>query len=156
MVLPPALAEGRPMGAGRILNLHLVGPRLTQASLTNSSSTSIVEDFCSALAIAERNTFSMGRAARLRELPRMLSASSTFLPRIRSMTRRAFCGEPLTYLALACTSMLPYRLPLTIVRGSVLLPYRIREALSVLVVCPLKVRVGANSPSLCPTMFSVM
>ena len=28
-------------------------------------------------------------------------------------------------------------------------------AFSVLVVCPLKSRVGANSPSLCPTMFSV-
>ena len=28
-------------------------------------------------------------------------------------------------------------------------------ALSLLVVCPLNCRVGANSPSLCPTMFSV-
>ena len=34
--------------------------------------------------------------------------------------------------------------------------YRARVVRSDLEICPLKVRVGANSPSLCPTMFSVM
>ena len=51
-------------------------------------------------------------------------------------TRSAYCLLPTAYC------ILPTAYYLTLV---VLLP-----------ACPLKVRVGANSPSLCPTMFSLM
>src|SRR4051794_36393603 len=40
----------------------------------------------------------------------MLSASSTFLPRTRSATRRTFCGEAFRYLRVAVACMVVLRL----------------------------------------------
>jgi hypothetical protein len=48
---------------------------------------------CSALATAERSTFSSRRAACCGENWRMDSACPTVLPRIRSATSRAFVGD---------------------------------------------------------------
>src|SRR6476646_9205080 len=54
--------------------------------------------------MAERRTFSMDGAMRLLTARRMWMASPAFWPRIRSITRRAFCGEVRRYRAsaLAC------------------------------------------------------
>src|ERR1700677_1200752 len=104
-----------------------------------------------------------------------VSASSTPRPLIRSSTSRAFCGETRWNLASARNSFVfsataiglflnllenpvPSRSPFV---SCPLVPCRYRAlapasaALLLPPVCPLKVRVGANSPSLCPTMFSV-
>jgi hypothetical protein len=71
----------------------------------------------------------------------MADASSTGRPLITWVTRRAFRVEPRRYLAVAvtCTSMRSY------------LTEAERSALR----WPRNVRVGANSPRRCPTMFSV-
>src|SRR5271165_6283170 len=74
------------------------------------------------------------------------SASSTRRPLIRSSTRRAFCGETRTYISLAENSMsFPYLAGAGLAAVSV----------AAFTEWPLKVRVGLNSPSLWPTMFSV-
>ena len=48
---------------------------------------------CSALAMADRSTFSIWRAAICGEYCRIASASATVLPRTRSATRRALRGD---------------------------------------------------------------
>src|SRR3712207_1130180 len=58
-----------------------------------------------AFAMAERTQASIGSAARLCVYCNTASASLTFLPRIMSMTSRAFCGDPRKYFALALASM---------------------------------------------------
>src|SRR5450631_454599 len=70
---------------------------------------------------------------------KVLTASVADLPRIVSTTSRHFCGEIRAYLNTALVSM-PYSAADTFLSPE----------------CALKVRVGANSPNLCPTMFSVM
>ncbi len=75
-----------------------------------------------------------------------LSALSTGIPLTMSATSRILRGGILTYLnlAVACTGIAkPY-------------PFNAEARSTSLPPCPRKVRVGANSPSLCPTMFSVM
>src|SRR3984885_7814158 len=67
----------------------------------------------------------------------VLTASVADLPRIVSTTRRHFCGEMRAYLKTALVCM-PYSAAVTFLSPE----------------CALKVRVGANSPSLWPTMFS--
>ena len=86
------------------------------------------------------------------------------------MTNRAFCGEPRKYFALALASMFvrrcflrsDYRAGYAVgAVGAGALPaagatFVVFSAFSAFVPeCPLNVRVGANSPNLCPTMFSV-
>src|ERR1700722_14643484 len=67
----------------------------------------------------------------------VLTASVADLPRIVSTTRRNFCGEMRAYLKTALVCM-PYSAADTFLSPE----------------CALNVRVGANSPSLWPTMFS--
>src|SRR4030043_494246 len=77
----------------------------------------------------------------------IFKASSDPLPRIISATNRTFLGPTRTNFNLAFTSILPFTcygaaFPLILV-------FRSPE-------CPWKVRVGENSPNLCPTISSVM
>src|ERR1700678_2586065 len=67
----------------------------------------------------------------------VLTASVADLPRIVSTTKRHFCGEMRAYLKTALVCM-PYSAADTFLSPE----------------CALNVRVGANSPSLWPTMFS--
>src|SRR3990172_1587646 len=94
------------MGAGRIRFSE--GPGLAKAAVTTRSSSSMrfacSTAFCWALAMAERSTFSSGPQARLFVFWRIARASAARFPRMRSMTRRAFEGDPLTYLAVAFAS----------------------------------------------------
>src|ERR1022692_1849629 len=62
--------------------------------------------------MAERSTFSIEGAMRLLTARRMWIASPAFWPRMRSITRRAFCGEVRRYRAsaLACIVNLLRRL----------------------------------------------
>src|SRR6266850_5772222 len=86
-----------------------VGPRSTKHALTHNSSGSIAIFAFSAaslaLAIAERTHFSMPPAARLSVYCKIAKALLTFLPRIISITSRAFCADPRRYLALALDSI---------------------------------------------------
>src|SRR5689334_20339041 len=59
----------------------------------NRSSTSMFSDLLLALATADLTVFSISRVALLLVNFNVMSASLTFLPRIRSMTSRAFCGD---------------------------------------------------------------
>src|SRR5438067_7691322 len=81
------------------------GPSLTYASDTNSRSTSTSSFRFCALAIADCSTFSTVGAIRLLVVRSVVSAAPAFCPRIRSTTRRAFCGEIRMYLASALACM---------------------------------------------------
>src|SRR5450755_4757384 len=59
----------------------------------------------SAFAIAERRTFSTTGQMPLFVVFRIVIASPAFRPRIRSTTKRAFCGETRTCLASALTAI---------------------------------------------------
>ncbi len=85
---------------------------------------------------------SIGFAARLFEVFSIAKASLTLRPRIRSITSLAFCGEPLMYFATARAFIAYFP------------PGAFFTVLSDFSGCPLNCRVGANSPSLWPTMFS--
>src|SRR5579864_497829 len=133
------------MGAGRTRFMR--GPSLTYASVTNSLSTSTSLDRFSALAMADRRTFSTEGAMRLLVVRKILIASPAFWPRIKSTTSRAFWGDVRMYRASALASMTdPYD-----AAGAGLAVF----SAAALAACPLNTRVGENSPSLCPTMFSV-
>src|ERR1017187_9242123 len=139
------------MGAGRTRFMR--GPSWTYASEMNSLSTSRSSlRFC-ALAMADCSTFSTVGAMRLLTVRSVVMAAPACLPRIISTTRRAFCGETRMYLASALIWVL----------GSMV--YSIRRlryagfavfSVAAFTEWPLNPRVGENSPSLCPTMFSVM
>src|ERR1700722_2133022 len=90
------------MGAGRMRFWR--GPSLTYASLTTSSPTSTSLLRFSALAMAESSTFSTVGAMRLLVWRKIMRASLAERPRIKSTTRRAFCGDDRIYRAsaLAC------------------------------------------------------
>jgi hypothetical protein len=102
----------------------------TVARTTTSSSTSTSKLF-SAFAIADSSVFRIGCAAFLLDRRTILRASLTSLPRIANES----CHCP-------CFHISPYVRP-----GAFFffIPPWLRN-----------VRVGANSPSLCPTMFSTM
>src|SRR6478735_6126531 len=108
--------------------------------LTFSSSMS-APSLCSAFAIADSSTFLTMTAAFFWVNSRMFSAWSTFLPRIRSATRRPLSTERRTPRRTARVS-------------DMVVPYFFWTFLSA--GCPLNVRVSANSPSLWPTIWSVM
>src|SRR2546422_7527515 len=122
----------------------------------------------SALAIALRSTFSMCLAARFGVYFRVCKASCAFCPRIRSITRRAFCGDILTCRASACasinafcvcTSAMTYAFGAAgAAAGAAPPPAGAGPAAFSSVAFtpwPLNERVGANSPSLCPIICSV-
>src|ERR1051326_8901886 len=80
------------MGAGRIRFNR--GPSLMKHFSTNRLSTSTFSSFCVAFATADFTTFSISRVDfGLFVNFKVISASVTFFPRIRSTTRRAFCGD---------------------------------------------------------------
>ena len=92
---------------------------------------------------------------------RIASACETFLPRTRSITSLAFLGEPFRYFAFAIASIffvnrfVTARTALTPSDASIHI-YFLRAIFSAFVPgWPLNILVGENSPSLCPTMFSV-
>ena len=122
--------------------------------------------FCCAFAMADRNTFAMSWLMPLRVNCSVASAWFTSRPRIRSITSPAFWAEVRTYLAVACASIMansrlrPASRRLRLRAAATASAARRRAAaicaaFSVFVVCPLNWRVGENSPSFCPTMFSV-
>src|SRR5947209_5523204 len=82
----------------------IVGPWSTNASDTFSRSRSAPRLF-SAFAAAEATTLLTCFAARFGTNFRTASASSTYLPRTRSTTRRTFRGAIRTYRAIARASM---------------------------------------------------
>jgi hypothetical protein len=93
--------------------------------------------------------FKIWDAARFFVNRKIASAWLTSLPRIISTTSRAFCADPRKYLALAVASISDFLYlaggaDATLLAFSTFVPE-----------WPLNVRVGANSPSLWPTMFSV-
>src|SRR5262249_42951970 len=80
------------MGAGRIRFKR--GPSLMKQVSTKRSSTSRFSSFCVALATADFTTFSISRVdLGLFVNFRVMSASLTLFPRIKSTTSRAFCGD---------------------------------------------------------------
>ena len=95
----------------------------------------------SALAAADFTSFATSCAAGLGSNRRTVSAWPTGMPRTRPTIHFIFLWDIRTPLAVACTAI-SY--------------YLICDVRSDLPACPRNVRVGANSPSLCPTMFSVM
>src|SRR5829696_3870102 len=101
------IGNARPCARGR--QRLIVGPSLQIASAMNSSSADRLMLF-SALAVALFSTRATSRAAACGMNRRMAAASSTGLPLIASVTRRAFRVEPRRYLAVADTrisSLLP-------------------------------------------------
>src|ERR1700733_3299980 len=80
------------MGAGRIRFCR--GPSLMKHVWTNKLSTSMFSFFWVAFATADFTTFSISRVDfGLFVNFSVMSASFTFLPRMRSTTSRAFCGD---------------------------------------------------------------
>src|SRR5256885_4030546 len=80
------------MGAGRIRFNR--GPSLMKHRSTNRLSASMFSAFCVALATANLTTFSISRVAfGLFVTFNVISASFTFLPRIKSIVSRAFWGD---------------------------------------------------------------
>src|SRR5262249_630612 len=80
------------MGAGRIRFKR--GPSLMKQVSTKRLSTSRFSSFCVALATADFTTFSISRVdLGLFVNFRVMSASLTLFPRIKSTTNRAFCGD---------------------------------------------------------------
>src|ERR1039458_5828487 len=92
------------MGAGRTRFMR--GPSLTLASDTYRRSTSTSSFWFCALAMADCSTFSTVGAMRLLAARKALNAAPACMPRMRSTTRRAFCGETRMYLASALDSIL--------------------------------------------------
>src|SRR5215472_1025704 len=131
----------RPCARGR--KRLSVGPSSTHARRTQSMPRSR-PPMWSALAIALASTLPTGSLAACGENSRTACAWSAGSPRIRSTTRRAFRGVTRTYRALALASIwfVPFQAYRRLRRSSL--------------TWLRKVRVGANSPSLCPTIDSVM
>src|SRR3990167_7785846 len=77
---------------------------------------------------------------------RIFTASCGFLFLIWSTTSLTFLGDILMFLAIAVTSIM--------IKLKLLLPYFFADDFSVILPCPRNVLVGANSPSLWPTIGS--
>ena len=109
--------------------------------------------------MAERRAFSMSRATDFLVKRRMERAWLAFLPRMRSSTSPAFWAEVRMYFEVALASMaLAYPLaPPAAGAGPAPAPgaLAVVATFSTLEEWPLNCRVGENSPSLWPTMFSV-
>ncbi len=138
-------AGGRPRARGR--KRRMVRPSSAQHADTTSSS-AIWSSLCSALAMAERSSFRTTCAASRSENRRICSALRTSAPRMRSSTARALVADMRMWRAVP---RLPGRSLVRTGRG-----HRYRRPPRSWPAWKRKVRVGANSPSLCPTMDSVM
>src|SRR5580700_5540637 len=103
--------------------------------------------------MADSRTLRTVGAMRLLTVRNVVRAAPACLPRIMSTTRRAFCGETRMYLASALIWVLGSMLPSKSV-GRLYAGFAV-FSVAAFTEWPLKVRVGENSPSLCPTIFSV-
>src|SRR6059036_2241055 len=93
------------MGAGRIRFNR--GPSLMKQRSTKRLSASMFSSFCVALATADLTTFSISRVAfGLFVNFNVISASFTFLPRIKSIVSRAFCGDKRINLLVALLTII--------------------------------------------------
>src|SRR5450755_2191724 len=97
------IGNARPWARGR--QRFIVGPSLACASTMNRSSADRLWLF-SAFAVALLRTRATSRAACWGMKRRSAAASSTRLPRIARVTRRALRVEPRRYLAVAETRMI--------------------------------------------------
>src|SRR3990172_2703959 len=102
------IGNARPWALGR--HRLIVGPSLATASAMNSSSADRFRLF-SAFAVALLSTRATSRAAACGMNRRSAAASSTGLPLIASVIRRAFRVEPRRYLAVAETRTVIAPLP---------------------------------------------
>src|SRR5262245_778243 len=130
----------------------MIGPPSTQAS-TMVSSSMLRAPRSSALPRALLSTASTRRALLLGMNCNSSSASSASRPRINVATGRIFRGDMSAYRCFALYCMTASRL--LVVRLESLTYFDGHLAAFLPPECPLKIRVGANSPSLCPTMSSV-
>src|SRR5580765_3543460 len=73
------------------------GPPSTWIFRTTRWSTSTPASFCSALAMADFNSFSRSRQAYFGVARRIAAASLTFFPRMGSATSRTFWADPFMY-----------------------------------------------------------
>src|ERR1700693_475599 len=104
-------------------------------------------------------------AARFGVYRSVCNADCACCPRIKSITSRAFCGDMRTFLASACASIVPAcvcasAMSYVLGAGDAAAPPPAGAApaafsRAAFTAWPLKVRVGANSPSLCPIICSV-
>ena len=102
----------------------------------------------SALATADLIYFETGLEALFGVKLKTSKASTTSLPRTKSITRRAFCADTGIWRAFDLISCsISY---ISMAEASDLRGVRLDAK------WPRNVRVGANSPSLCPTIFSVI
>ena len=132
------------------------GPGWRSTPSTNSRSTSPPNpSFCDALAIAERSTFSMSRATPLRANCSVASACVHVAPanQIEHQPRLLRRGADVLRGGVRLNRHYAPAFGAPAAPGGA--AAATAAALSLLVVCPLNCRVGANSPSLWPTMFSV-
>src|SRR5450631_2855559 len=150
------------MGAGRIRFMR--GPSFATACFTYKLSRSTSRPFSVlrkfALSIADCNSFATVAATRFLVNASVFRASSTRRPLIRFSTSRAFCGETRMYRASARNSIV--RSPYAFGADGVIAPGPpgtpaglAAVSVAAFIECPLNCRVKLNSPSLCPTMFSV-
>ena len=84
------IRSARPLARG--ITRFMLGPSSTKILATLRSSIS-APSLCSALAIADSNTFFTKAAAFLLVKVKISNACATFLPRIKSATKRAFWAE---------------------------------------------------------------
>ena len=127
---PPTRTEPAPAPQGRAIGHDLAMYMSSRAR----------PRFSSALARADAIGLGDRLGRRLRHERSTANACSACMPRTWSITSRVFWGEMPVYLVTARTS-------------PSLTPY-FRTVFFSLRTWPRKKRVGANSPSLCPTMFS--
>ena len=132
------ILAARPLALAR--NRLSLGPSLAYTSTIFRSAALATISF-SALALADLTALATSAAAGDVMNRSTCSASSTVLPLTRSAIGMIFLTDMPVFFAVALAATSSYATSLV---------------LSLLVECPRNVLVGANSPSLCPTMFSVI
>jgi len=121
--------------------------------LTIFKSVGVIWKLFSAFAAADFTVLSTIPAVGVEANLSMVNASSTFLPRTIFTNGRTLRGDLPVSLDIALTSIYSLR---RLKQPGTYFPFLACGVLSAFEVCPLKVRVGENSPNLCPTIFSVM
>src|SRR5450759_529856 len=141
------------------------GPSFATACFTYKLSRSTSRPFSVlrkfALSIADCNSLPTVAATRFLVNASLFRGSSTRRPLIRFSTSRAFCGETRMYRASARNSIVAspryaFGAAGTMAPGPPGTPAGLTAvSVAAFIECPLNCRVKLNSPSLCPTMFSV-